>query len=336
MEILEGSLQKDLFNTPKNISNLTLKYVNGNEMKINTNNILDQYFTKESIATDLFEKTCEIIAKYEENINDFNWIEPSAGNGVFFNLLPKNQRIGIDINPLHAEIIQSNYLKYQLPEDKKNIVIGNPPFGHRGVMALKFINHSKKADFVCFILPMFFESKGKGSIKYRVKGFNLIYSERLPKNSFYIPHNNKSVDVKCVFQIWSKNHKADKEEFSWYKNRKNEPFGEYLKIFTVSLAKNRECGKKWIFEQKADFYISSTFHNDISIVDTFEEVKYKSGVAIVFTTENQVIKEQLKHLLKNADWKKYGSLATNSCYHIGKSNIFQLLQDNLHLLKTSK
>lgn len=47
-----------------------------------------------------------------------------------------------------------------------------------------------------------------------------------------------------------------KSEFSWYKNRHKEPFGEYIKVFTVSLAKNRECGKEWIFNQKHLF----TFH----------------------------------------------------------------------------
>lgn len=196
-------------------------------------------------------------------------------------------------------------------------------------MALNFINHSKNADYVCFILPMFFESKGKGSIKYRVNGFNLIHSERLVENAFYNPNNNKSVDVKCVFQIWSKNHKTENEGFSWYKHKKNEPFGDLVKIFTVSLAKKRECGKRWIYDEKADYYLSSTFHTNISVVDTFEEVKYKSGVAIVLTTQDDIIRNKIKTLLQNVDWTKYGSLATNSCYHIGKSNIFDVLQDNI-------
>ncbi len=325
----------ELFNNQiaVNYSPLTLKYVNGNKMKVNDENILDQYFTKEDIAISLFRKSFDVISQFEDNIEVFYWIEPSAGNGVFFNLLPKDKRIGIDIKPLNDEIIQSDYLSYKLPEDKKSIVIGNPPFGHRGVMALKFINHSQNADYICFILPMFFDSKGKGSIKYRVKGFNLIHSERLPKDSFYTPNNNKNIDVKCVFQIWSKNHKVKNEEFSWYKNKKNEPFRDIMNVYTVSLAKNRECGKRWIFDQKADFYISSTFHNEISIVENFEEVKYKSGVAVVFTTDDKEMKQKLMDLFKNIDWKKYGSLATNSCYHIGKSNIFQVLQDNIHLIK---
>jgi len=165
-------------------------------------------------------------------------------------------------------------------------------------------------------------------VKYRVKGFHLIHSERLPQNSFFVPDTGKTIDVKCVFQIWSKNHKSDNEEFSWYNNKNNEPFEDILKVYTVSLAKKRECGKKWIFENKADFYISSTFHDKISIVYSFDEVKYKSGVAIVFTTENEEVKTTLKTILETTDWKKYASLATNSCYHIGKSNIFQVLKAN--------
>lgn len=136
-----NTLQPDLFNSQISNNNLALKYVNGNMMKINSDNVLDQYFTKETIALDLFKKTCDIISSYENNIDDFHWIEPSAGNGAFFNLLPKNNRTGIDIKPLNNEIIQADYLEYVLPENKKNIIIGNPPFGHRGVMALKFINH---------------------------------------------------------------------------------------------------------------------------------------------------------------------------------------------------
>ena len=68
------------------------------------------------------------------------------------------------------------------------------------------------------------------------------------------------------------------------------------------------------------------------MVKSFDEVKYKSGVAIIFTTQNQEIQSNIKNILENTDWSKYATLATNSCYHIGKSNIFDVLQDNKHLL----
>lgn len=83
----------ELFNNQiaVNYSPITFKYVNGNKMKVNDENILDQYFTKEDIAISLFRKSLDVISQFEDNIEVFYWVEPSAGNGVFFNLLPKEK-----------------------------------------------------------------------------------------------------------------------------------------------------------------------------------------------------------------------------------------------------
>ena len=105
------------------------------------------------------------------------------------------------------------------------------------------------------------------------------------------------------------------------------PFNEILKVITVSLAKNRECGKEWIFNKKADFYLSSTFFKQNAVVDSFDKVKYKSGIAIIYTTQDTRLKARLNSLFLNADWLTYSTQATNGCYHIGKSHIFQLLSD---------
>lgn len=307
----------------------SLKFVNGNKVKINEKNLLDQYFTKKSIAENLFRKTISVLKKWEKSntLDDFLWIEPSVGEGCFLDLLPKNRRIGIDIEPRRNDVVECDYLKFELP-NRKSIVIGNPPFGHRGTLALEFINHSFPADYVCFILPMFFSSVGKGSVKYRVKNYNLIYQEDLEENAFYTP-NGGDVDIKCVFQIWSKNHKTRKEEISWYNTRnKQDPFHELLSVYTVSLAKNRECGKRWIFDEKADFYISSTFFKENKIVKNFEDVKYKSGIAVKYNTTNKEIINKLNEIFKNIDWTKNSSRATNSCYHIGKSHIYKILLDS--------
>ena len=302
---------------------MTLHYVNGGVDRKNLNNHFDEYFTKPEIAKMLFEKTKKIIAKYE-NLDKYTWLEPSVGDGCFYSLLPEN-RIGIDINASKFDILQGDYLQFELPK-KPIIVIGNPPFGHRGVLALEFIRHSQNADFVCFILPMFFQSLGKGSVRYRIKDFHLLYEESLPHNSFYL-ENGKEKDVKCCFQIWSKNYKSEKQEFSWYAQKeKQEPFSEILKVVTVSLAKNRECGKEWIFNKKADFYLSSTFFKENAVVKDFSQVKYKSGVAIIYN--DNAPKERLDELFLKADWTKYSSLATNGCRHIGKSHIFQLLAES--------
>ncbi len=305
------------------------KYTNGNLMKDNAKNKFDEYFTKPEIAKQLFDRFCQIVGQ-KEDLAKFCWIEPSVGNGAFFKLLPQN-KIGIDIKPTEFDTIQSDFLNYVLPSESPNrtsqpfIVIGNPPFGHRGVLALEFIKHAQNADFIAFILPMFFQSLGKGSIRYRVpQHLHLLYEEVLPKNSFYTP-SGKDADVHCCFQIYSKNHKSQKREFSWYKDSGKEPFSEILKVVTVSLAKNRECGKEWIFNKKADFYLSSTFFKQNEVVDSFEKVKYKSGIAIIYNDLSR--KDELDRLFKSADWLRYSTKATNGCYHIGKSHIFQLLQD---------
>lgn len=296
-------------------------------MLINEKNILDQYFTKKHIAEKLFEKTKNIISQYEE-IEKYTWLEPSVGEGCFYDLLPKNKKIGVDIDPKRKDVIKGDYLKYKLP-DKPLIIIGNPPFGHRGVIALEFINHSKEADFVCFILPMFFDSKGKGSIRYRVKGFNLIYSEQLAESSFYTLNSNEDINIKCVFQIWSKKYSnPNLQDLNWYSLRDKNPFKKYLDVFTVSLAKNRECGKKWIFEEKANYYLSTTFYRENKVVNNFKKVKYKSGIAIKINTLDKKETQKIKHLLENANWNKYSSLATNSCRHIGKVHVYEILKDN--------
>lgn len=300
---------------------ISLKYTNGNIMKVNSKNKFDEYFTKPEISEILYKKTCEIILQYE-NLQKFTWLEPSVGDGCFYSILPEN-KIGIDINKTKFNTIKTDFLKFKLPKIPL-IVIGNPPFGHRGVLALEFIKHAQNADFIAFILPMFFQSLGKGSIRYRVKNLNLIYEQTLPKNSFYTP-DGKEADVKCCFQIWSKNYKNDKKEFSWYNQKKIEPFCEILKVVTVSLAKNRECGKEWIFDKKANWYLSSTFFKENRVVKSFDDVKYKSGIAIIYNDKSQ--KAKLDKIFKNTNWEKYSSLATNGCRHIGKSHIFQLLSD---------
>ncbi|BBU47953.1 hypothetical protein [Mycoplasmopsis felis] len=74
--------------------------------------------------------------------------------------------------------------------------------------------------------------------------------------------------------------------------KKENPFKKYLDVFTVSTAKNRECGKKWIYEKQADYYLSSTFYKENKVVKKFEDVKYGSGIAIKINTTNIKEKKQ--------------------------------------------
>lgn len=163
---------------------------------------LDKYYTNPDVAM----TCCNHFRKY---INiDYNRdciVEPSAGSGSFIisiNKLCKNS-IFIDIYPESPSIIKMNYLKiFPNTKDFKKIhVIGNPPFGFKASMAIKFIKHSCTfCDTFSFILPKSFD---KYSMKNTVpKNFHLVFSFILPENSFY--SNDKPYNIPCVFQIWEK------------------------------------------------------------------------------------------------------------------------------------
>lgn len=259
-----NSITSQALQMPKLQQSKQLQYVNGNFMKVNVSNQFDEYFTKPDIAQQLLTITKEVISTYDD-IHRFFWIEPSVGDGCFFDLLPKDNKIGLDINPRQSAVISCDYLQFDFSQksnqlkNKPIIVIGNPPFGHRGVLALEFIKHSQQADYVAFILPMFFKSLGKGSIRYRVQDFNLLYEQDLPQNSFYTKDNKSGVaknkDIKCCFQVWSKKHKNNNSEFSWYNNdNKKQNHLIKLLIFTqyplpriVNVEKSGYLNNKQIF-----------------------------------------------------------------------------------------
>lgn len=310
-------------------------YKNKKPMKQNNKNLYDEYYTKPEVAKhcyDLFLQTIqEVEPNYFNKDNDVLYLDPCAGSGVFFNLMPKDRRIGLDLNKQENEDIrQLDYLNYELPKNKHLIICSNPPFGSKGVIAMQFLAHSINADFVGFILPMIFNSNGKSSLKYQVKSHHLLKSIILPKNAFYNPKNHKEVSIQCCFQIWSK--KTYKEsgqnrvnEFNFYHTKIN-PYEKYVSLFTCSLAKNRECGRQYI--DKADFYVATSFFTNNKIVFKFSDVKYKSGLAFVFNkTLDEKIKQELLQYFMQLDWTKYSNLSTNGCYHITKGNVYESIKD---------
>jgi hypothetical protein len=161
----------------------------------------DQFFTPVETAETCFNIFCKLIKNYGEEVSEFKFIEPSAGDGSFLKILPAGT-IAMDIEPKHPGILEQDYLEWKPPVPNKYAVFGNPPFGLRGHLALRFINHSYEfADYVCFILPQLFESDGKGVPRKRVKGFNLIYSKKI-ETSFYEPDGNE-LKINTIFQILS-------------------------------------------------------------------------------------------------------------------------------------
>jgi len=306
----------ELGDIPKNYEFDILKLSN---IKINYSNYStkekDQFFTPYETAQHCFQIFIETINNYGEDYTNFKYIEPSAGDGSFLKVLP-NDTISMDIEPRHPSVINYDYLDWKPSDNNKYVVFGNPPFGLRGHMALKFINHSYKfADYVCFILPQLFESDGKGVPRKRVIGYNLIHSVKIQSN-FYEPDGN-IIKINTIFQIWSKHHKNEMYDIKDYTN-------ENMKIYSMSDGGTVSSTRNKAMIGKCDIYIPSTCFGkeNMKCYSNFEDLPGKKGYGIVFNTDKQnMITKAL-----DIEWHNIAFLSTNSAYNLRSSQIYSLFE----------
>ena len=151
----------------------------------------DKYYTSPELAKYCVEKTKEIIG--EDNITE--WLEPSGGNGVFLDYLPKGT-YSCDIEPedkLNRIYIQ-NYLELDLEYKKGRCIIGNPPFGEKLNLARKFYKKSiQLGGCISFILPI--SQLNNSNSLYE---FDLIYSENLGKLEY------SNIKLHCCLNIYKR------------------------------------------------------------------------------------------------------------------------------------
>ena len=113
--------------------------------------ILDKFYTKEEVVKRCLDEIQKLPYIYD------CVIEPSAGNGAFYKKIQHDNKIGIDIDPQHDEIIKGDWLKYNVRDvHERVLVIGNPPFGQYQKLSSKFILHAisfSNVQTIAFILP---------------------------------------------------------------------------------------------------------------------------------------------------------------------------------------
>lgn len=174
----------------------------------------DKYYTPIDLASKCIKKVNELIP------NISSYIEPSAGNGSFSLLLPIEKTIAYDIEPEHHTIIKQDYLELEIPYQKDRLVIGNPPFGEKLLLAQRFFKKSIEiADYIAFILPISqlwnTNSLYEFDLIYSVDLGKLKYSDRMlhccfniykrPENGLNKKPTNKLKHVKIIRQD-SKNY----------------------------------------------------------------------------------------------------------------------------------
>ncbi|MFA6258362.1 MAG: SAM-dependent methyltransferase [Candidatus Paceibacterota bacterium] len=282
----------------------------------------DQFYTKPEVANFCFGEFKKVAKELCLDLDKYHYIEPSAGCGHFYRLLPPRRRIGIDIEPRKSpmlkedlsNLIKSDYLKWNPPNDgKKYIVIGNPPFGVRGRLALDFINKSYPyADVVAFILPQLFNSDGKGVAGKRVMGYKLAYNRPLAINSFVYP-DGKEIAINTVFQIWTK------VNIERIKIKKRKTCDTYIKVYSLSDGGLPSNTRNKNMIGKCDIYLPSTTFSGMKAYSSFEKLPHRRGYGIVILKN----KKEIKKLLIKNNWEKTAFLSTNSALNLRTS----LIQD---------
>jgi len=317
LNIAPGTITRwiELEDVPKNYEFDLLKLANIPIVYSNyTSKQKDQFFTQPITARECFEIFKKEIAKYGDNPEEYTYIEPSAGDGSFIDVLPIGKTVALDIEPRRPTIFQADYLTWSPKEVAKYVVFGNPPFGLRGHLALKFINHSAAfADYVCFILPQLFESDGKGVPRKRVKGLNLIYSQKI-NATFYEPDKTE-IKINTIFQIWSKNHTNEEYDIQIYSN-------DDMRVYSLSDGGTVSSTRNKDMIGCCDFYLPSTCFGkeNVRMYDSFEELPGKKGYGIVFHKNKA---EQIEKA-RTIQWDNIAFLSTNSAYNLRSSQIYAL------------
>ncbi len=275
---------------------------------------LDQFFTRDSVARYCHESLLRIISQDGREEEEFHFLEPSAGRGSFMKLLPEDRRTALDIYPQAEGIEVADFLTWTPPPVGNPVItIGNPPFGYRAWLALEFVNHAARfSEYVGMILPMSFQSEGKGSPRLRVRGLTLIHSEILPNDSF-TDANGRVVKINALWQVWRRGENTLPE---------SKTCDQWIDIFTVDQRQERLCGQERMSE--ADYFLQRTFYQaPPSLVGSFDQVKYVCGYGLVFKKDP----ERVKAILDSVDWNHYSNLAAHNCHHISMYHIRRALTD---------
>lgn len=239
----------------------------------------DKYYTSPKLAEYVANKTKEIIG--EENITEY--IEPSAGSGVFLDYLDKPY-LAYDIEPEDDRIIKQDYLKLKLPYKQGRCIIGNPPYSKD--LDIYFYKKSINfANYISFILPI---SQLNNNIK--MYEFDLVYSEDLGKRIY------TDRELHCCLNIY-------KRPLNKFNKKPN------YKLKDVEIKRHiRKCNE--IYKRDFDYDIRICGRGNIGL-----EVEYENKYAREFCIKinNPKYKQCIINLLKSTNWNKlYPSISTPS------------------------
>ena len=257
----------------------------------------DKYYTSPKLAKYIVNKTKEIIG--EKNITEY--LEPSAGQGVFLDYLDKPY-LAYDIEPEDDRIVQQDFLELELEYKKGRCIIGNPPFGRSNTLAVRFYKKSIQiADYIVFILPI-----SQLNNNMQMYEFDLVYSEDLKEQSY------SDRKLHCCLNI--------------YRRPKNNVLNKKpnYKLKDVTLVEYRRGGNEK--PRKEYDYAIGTFGagcvgKEISKCGTY-------ALECYFYINNYKLKDAILNLIKNTDWKSMSKGISNT-YNLPQWRIYKYLKEQI-------
>lgn len=239
----------------------------------------DKYYTSSDLAKYCIEKTKEIIG--ENNITEY--VEPSAGSGSFLNYLDKPY-LAYDIEPEDDRIIKGDWLKTELNYKQGRCVIGNPPYGEKNLLSMKFYRKAiEVGDYIAFILPI-----SQLNNNQQMFQFDLIYSMDLGIRTY------SDKKVHCCFNIFKRPKNGIREKAISYKLKD-------ITMKEVRKSRNQFLPKDFIY----DIGICSWGYIG-KVVE--KEGQYNQELYIRINNTN--LKNRVVDIVRNAEWSKIYPMTT--------------------------
>lgn len=155
----------------------------------------EQFFTNFETAARL----AKVIESQPWFSNITKVVEPSAGDGAWIKAMQVDE--AYDIEPMHPDVVQQDFLAHTIEREGSILSVGNPPFGRMGKLAKQFMHKcAEYSDYIAFILPASFAKVTQ--IRQLPEYFHLIYQEDLLDETFRFERDGKKVST--VFQIWER------------------------------------------------------------------------------------------------------------------------------------
>ena len=157
----------------------------------------DKFYTPESTVL-------ECLSTIDFSLYGFV-VEPAAGCGSFVKHIPLDDVFACDIKPDALNIVEQDFLSLKsFPNSSSPVlVVGNPPFGSRGSLAKRFIQHSIDlgADTIAFILPNTFRKFTNQ--RMFSSDWRLVCLQFLSSNVFEI-FGNETIEIPCSWFVWTR------------------------------------------------------------------------------------------------------------------------------------